>query len=145
MDVRRFALLAGVQFILFGLLGFLPGVTQPPAAGAPPLTVDNGYGMLLGLLPVNILHNLFHLGSGIVALVASRSFLNARLFARGLAVVYGLLTVLGLIPGLDTTFGLIPIYGFDVVYHGLLAAVAAYFGFMAPARTEVHTSSARSR
>ena len=145
MDVRRFALFAGVQFVLFGVLGFIPGVTQPPAAGAPPLAVDAGYGMLLGLLPVNILHNLFHVGSGVLALVASRSFSNARLFARGLAIVYGLLTVLGLIPGLNTTFGLIPIYGWDVAYHGVLAAVAAYFGFMASADTEAHASSARSR
>ncbi len=108
------------------------------------MAVDAGYGMLLGLLPVNILHNLFHLGSGILALVASRSFSNARLFARGLAVVYGLLTVLGLIPGLNTTFGLIPIYGLDVAYHGLLAAAAAYFGFVAPARAEGHTTATRS-
>ncbi len=144
MDVRRFALFAGVQFVLFGLLGFVPGVTQSPPAGAPPLAVDAGYGMLLGLLPVNILHNLFHLGSGILGLVASRSFSNARLFARGLAVVYGLLTVLGLIPGLNTTFGLIPIYGFDVAYHGLLAVAAAYFGFVAPAGAGEHTGTARS-
>ena len=144
MDVRRFALFAGVQFVLFGLLGFLPGVTQSPPAGAPPLAVDAGYGMLLGLLPVNILHNLFHVGSGVLALVASRSFSNARLFARGLAVVYGLLTVLGLIPGLNTTFCLIPIYGFDVAYHGLLAAAAAYFGFVAPARVNEHAATARS-
>ena len=144
MDVRRFAFVAGVQFVLFGLLGFVPGVTQPPAAGAPPLAVDAGYGMLLGLLPVNILHNLFHVGSGILALVASRSFSNARLFSRGLAVVYGLLAVLGLIPGLNTTFGLIPIYGFDVAYHGLLAAAAAYFGFVASARASEHAATARS-
>ena len=141
MDVRRFALFAGAQFVLFGLLGFLPGVTQSPPAGAPPLAVDAGYGMLLGLLPVNILHNLFHVGSGILALVASRSFPNARLFARGLAVVYGLLTALGLIPGLNTTFGLIPIYGLDVVYHGVLAAVAAYFGFVAPAPVSEHAAA----
>ena len=144
MDVRRFALLAGVQFVLFGLLGFLPGVTQPPPAGAPPLAVDAGYGMLLGVLPVNILHNLFHLGSGILALVASRSFSNARLFARGLAVVYGLLTMLGLIPGLNMTFGLIPIYGLDVVYHGLLAAAAGYVGFVAPAPLIERAATARS-
>ena len=141
MDVRKFALFAGVQFVLFGILGFLPGITQPPAPGAPPLTVDAGYGNLLGLLPVNVLHNLFHLGSGLIALGASRTFSAARMFSRGLAVVYGLLTVMGLIPGLNTTFGLIPIYGADVVYHALLAAAAAYFGFAAPARAADHATT----
>jgi hypothetical protein len=33
------------------------------------------------------------------------------------AVVYGILTVMGLIPALDTTFGLIPLYGHDVWLH----------------------------
>ncbi len=130
--VRKFAMFAGVQFIIFGILGFLPGVTQPPPAGAPDLAVDSGYGFLLGLLPVNVLHNLFHLGSGIVGVAASRSFSGARMFSRGLAVIYGVLTLMGLIPGLNTTFGLIPIYGADVAYHAILAAAAAYFGWKSP-------------
>ena len=141
MDVRRFALFAGVQFVIFGLLGFIPGITQPPPAGAPPLAMDSGYGMLLGLLPVNVLHNLFHVASGILGVLAWRSFSGARLFARGLAVVYGLLTVMGLIPGLNTTFGLIPIYGVDVAYHAILAVAAAYFGFVASTRE--HAAAAR--
>jgi hypothetical protein len=40
--------------------------------------------------------------------------------------------VLGLIPATQTTFGLIPIWGNDVWFHALLAAGAAYFGFVAP-------------
>jgi hypothetical protein len=143
VDVRKFALFAGVQFVLFGILGFIPGITQSPPPGAPPLAVDAGYGQLLGLLPVNILHNLFHGGSGLIALAASRSSPASRLFSRGLAIVYGVLTVLGLIPGLNTTLGLIPIYGADVIYHGLLAVAAAYFGFMAPARAGEHLTAAR--
>jgi hypothetical protein len=51
-------------------------------------------------------------------------------YARSVAVVYGLLTVLGLIPAINDTFGLIPIGGNDIRLHALLAAVAAYFGFM---------------
>jgi hypothetical protein len=44
------------------------------------------------------------------------------------AVIYGILTVMRLIPVLDTTFGLIPLYGHDVWLHALLAIVAAHFG-----------------
>jgi hypothetical protein len=37
-------------------------------------------------------------------------------------------------PGIiKTTFGLIPIYGADTLLHAVTAAIAAYFGFMAPA------------
>jgi hypothetical protein len=50
------------------------------------------------------------------------------------AVIYGLLTIFGLVPGLNTLFGLMPIHGNDVWLHLLLAAVAAYFGFVAHRR-----------
>ena len=38
--------------------------------------------------------------------------------------------VMDLIPTLDTTFGLVPLFGNDVWLHVLLAAPAAYFGFV---------------
>ena len=60
---------------------------------------------------------------------ASRAMGDARRFSRGLALFYGGLAVLGLIPGLNTTFGLIPIFGHDVWLHAGTAAAAAYFGF----------------
>jgi phage shock protein PspC (stress-responsive transcriptional regulator) len=62
-------------------------------------------------------------------LVAARSFDASRTYARVVAIVYVLLTILGLIPATNTAFGLVPIYGHDVWLHALLAAVAAYFGF----------------
>lgn len=134
--VRTFALIAGVAYVGVGLLGFIPGVTQPPPSGAPDLAVDAGYGTLLGLFPVNILHNLVHLALGLWGLAASRAFAASRMYARGLAVIYGVLAVMGLIPGLNTTFGLVPIFGHDVWLHALTAIAAAYFGWMAPVRAE---------
>ena len=132
MTARSFALAAGLAYMLVGALGFLPGITQPPAAGSPDLVVDSGYGYLLGLFPINLLHNLVHLAVGIAGLAAYRSRGGARAFARGLAVFYGLLAVMGLIPGLNTTLGLIPIFGHDIWLHALTAVAAAYFGWAAP-------------
>jgi acyl-CoA synthetase (NDP forming) len=60
-------------------------------------------------------------------------------YARIVAVSYGLLTVMGLIPGLNTTFGLVPIYGADVALHGVIAAVSAYFGFAVRASDPVRS------
>jgi len=96
----------------------------------PGLTMDHGYGHELGMFPVNTLHNLVHIIFGVWGLAASRSLGAARGYAKGVAIIYVLFTVMGLIPGLDTTFGLVPLYGADVVLHLLLAAVAAYFGFV---------------
>jgi hypothetical protein len=96
--------------------------------------VEANHGRLLGLFPINLLHNLVHLLVGIWGLAGARSFAGALGFARGLAIFYGLLVVLGLIPGTDTLFGLVPIHSHDVWLHALSAAVAAYFGFGPPSR-----------
>ena len=129
MNTRTFALIFGIIFLIVGVGGFIPGLTThaTPSSG---LSMTHGYGHELGMFPVNTLHNIVHLIFGIWGIAASRSFGAARGYARGVAIIYALFTVMGLIPGLDTTFGFVPLYGADVVLHLLLAAVAAYFGFV---------------
>jgi hypothetical protein len=128
MNTQLFARIYGIVFLIVGIGGFIPGLTQPHVH--PGLIVNGSSGMELGLFPVNILHNVVHIAFGIWGLVAGQSFAGARLYARGVAVIYALLTVLGVIPATNTAFGLVPIYGNDVWLHGLLAVVAAYFGFI---------------
>jgi hypothetical protein len=128
--IRTFALVFGIIYVLVGILGFIPALLTHPAE-APELSVESGHGYLLGLFPVNILHNIVHILIGVWGVLSSRSVGGARLFAQGLAVIYGLLTILGLIPLTNTTFGLIPIHGHDVWLHALSALIAAYFGFVA--------------
>lgn len=135
MSSRNFASVAGILYIGAAILGFIPGITSLPPTGAPPLAVDSGYGYLLGLFPVNVLHNLVHLGIGIWGLIAAASVTSARTFALSVAVIYGLLAVMGMIPGLHTLFGYVPLFGHDIWLHALTAGVAAYFGFLAPAET----------
>ena len=146
MQTRYFALVIGIVYVLIGLLGFLPGVVAAPPTGAPSLAVDAGYGYLLSLFPINILHNIVHLVIGLLGLVSYRRFSDARLFARGLAIFYGLLAIMGFVPVLRTTFGLIPIFGHDIWLHAVSALAAAYFGWMAPAdETVAGTSSLGTR
>ncbi len=135
MAIRYFAIAAGVVYALVGLMGFVPGMNQPGPPGAPPLAFDSFYGYLLGLFPVNVLHNLVHLAIGAWGIYGySRGIPGSRAFARGLTVVYALFAVMGLIPGLNTMFGLAPLFSHDVWLHALTAAAAAYFGWMAPVR-----------
>ena len=55
---------------------------------------------------------------------------GAKTYARGVAIIYAVLTIMGLVPALNTTLGYIPIYGNDVWLHAVLALIAAYFGWM---------------
>jgi hypothetical protein len=128
--IRGFARVFGIVYMAVGILGFVPGLVQPVDHG-PDLAVHAYHGRLLGLFPVNLLHNLVHMLIGIWGLAASGSLPAARWFGRGLAVFYGVLAVLGLFPATQTLFGLVPIQGNDVWLHALTALVAAYFGFLA--------------
>ena len=127
-NVRYFALVYGIVFLLVGIAGFVPGLMTPPQAGAD-VAVATEFGRLFGLFPVNVLHNLVHLAFGIWGLAAYRTLSAARIYARSVAVIYAIFAVMGLIPRLNTTFGLIPLYGHDVWLHAMLALVAAYFGW----------------
>ncbi len=128
--IKTFALVLGIIYVIAGVSGFIPSLT-PHTADMPPIAVDSFYGRALGLFPVNILHNLVHIAIGLWGIVASRSIGGSRLFGQGLAIFYGLLAILGLIPATNTLFGLVPLYGHDVWLHAGTALVAAYFGFVA--------------
>jgi uncharacterized protein DUF4383 len=137
MATRYFALVYGIVFLLVGIAGFIPGLKTPLDMDVH-LFIDGTSGRLLGLFPINSLHNLVHLAFGVWGIVAYRTFLASRVYGRSVAIIYAVLTIMGLIPILKTVFGLVPLYSHDVWLHALLAIVAAYFGF---AHTvEEHTS-----
>ena len=128
MTTRTFALVLGVGFIVAGVAGFFPTPAEPPAG----LTQTHGFGHALGILPVNTFHNIVHLLFGLIGIAAARgAIMSPKAFAQLVAVAYGVLVVMGLLPQTNTTFGLIPIYGADVWLHVIIAAAAAYFGFVA--------------
>ena len=128
--LRRFALFFGIVFLLAGIAGFVPGITTPHTH--PDVMLTAGLGLVLGLFPVNVLHNLAHVLFGAWGLFASKSDAAARMYGKCVAIAYGLITVMGLIPqmNLHTAFGFVPLYGHDVWLHAGLAIVAGYFGFI---------------
>jgi len=126
MNTRTAALLFGIVFLVVGFLGFMP---SPPPPDAPPLTVEHGHGLALGLFPVNTVHNVVHLLFGVIGLAAWASG-HWRGYFQLLAVSYALLAVLGLNAATHTTFGFVPIWGADVYLHAAIALGAFYFGFV---------------
>jgi len=127
MTTRYFALTIGLLYVLLAVLGFFPPVVSAPPVDAPPVAAHTGYGdLLLGIFPVNVLHNVVHLAVGIWGLIAYRGLVQSIGFARGLAALFGILAVMGVLPWASTAFGLVPLFGHAVWLHALTAAAAAY-------------------
>ena len=133
MKTSTFALIFGITYLAAGLMGFLPVFLVSPPIDAPPTHFTMLYGYLLGLFPVNLLHSLVHLAIGAWGLSAWRGRSSPVSFARGLAVLYGVLAVMGMLPMLNTMFGMVPLHGNDIWLHAFTAVIAAYFGWRQPA------------
>jgi hypothetical protein len=118
------ALLAGIGFLLVGILGFVQGGMSMEAD-------PNLAPKLLGMFPVNVLHNCVHLAFGIWGLAAARTHAAARAYCRIAGVIYLVLTALGYLS--PNGFGLVPLGGADVLLHLVLGLVLAGVGFTAPA------------
>jgi Domain of unknown function (DUF4383) len=143
MSTRTFALILGIAYLAAGVLGLIPAALMPPPTEAPPTTVTLLYGYLLGLFPVNVLHSAVHLAIGAWGLAAWHGMASPPVYARSLAIFYGALALMGLIPGMNTLFGILPLHGHDVWLHAATAAVAAYFGWWHEATEERRTVTDR--
>ena len=121
--VQQVARLFGVVFLLVGLLGF---VTTGMSMEADPAMAPK----LLGLFPVNVLHNIVHLLFGVWGFAASRTISGATMYAKAAGAIYVVLAILGFV--IPTTFGLIPIGGHDIWFHAVIGLVLVAVGFMAP-------------
>ena len=140
MNTRYFSLVLGIVFLLIGIAGFVPGLMHSPETAAD-VEVTQNFGRLMGLFPVNALHNVVHIAFGIWGIAAYRSYTGAQGYSKAVAVIYAVLAIMGIIPGLNTTFGLIPLYGHDIWLHAVIAIAAAYFGFVATDRSVGHSST----
>ena len=127
---RYFALVVGLVFLLGGILGFIPGAVQPPPTSDVTLSIPLGYGYLLGLFPVNIVVDVLYLVIGVVGLLSFNNAHTARNFAQVVAILFGILALMGIPAGLNTVFGLAPIFGHSVWLHGVVAVIAALLGWM---------------
>jgi hypothetical protein len=123
-----YCLLAGLALLLAGVLGFIVN-SQFNTGG-------NINGDELIVFEVNGIHNLVHLASGLVLLAASPKRASARAVAIAFGLVYGLVTIIGLIDG-ETVLGLIPVNPADNVLHIALSALGVITGFMSRGSDDV--------
>ena len=110
---RVYAVAFGAVYTLVGLLGFTVTTTLATAN--------------LIAFPVNLLHNLVHLLVGLIGLAAYFTGQTVA-YARGMAILFGILTVAGFLP--QPLLGLVPLGGADIALHAATALLAAVAGWL---------------
>ncbi len=96
--LQKAARLVGVVFLLVGILGFIPGITDD-APGS--FAGDDSQGSLFGIFQTSVLHNLVHLLFGVLGLLLSRTWEGSRNFLIGGGAAYLALWILGLLGVMD--------------------------------------------
>jgi len=132
---QLYALVVGATLVFAGILGFFYS-----ASFGSPGEVDE----VVGLLGVNAWHNIVHIATGALGLVALRyGAAGARAYAGGLGLVY--VAIWGFVLGEGNLLGFIPVNTEDNVLHTLigLAGLAAYAA-SSPAGEPRRTASATS-
>lgn len=131
--IQRVALAFGAGFITIAVLGF--GVT---GFAMPELHGTDHNAKLIGLFPLNVTHNLVHLGFGIWGLVASRLPGTSMLYALASGAVYFVLAGVGM--SSPNPLGVMPIGGWDVVLHLIVAALLVSFALFEAVRRSAHVA-----
>ena len=113
--MKNLYLVLGSVLVLVGILGF---VMPSP---------------LLGLFEVNTLHNIIHLASGGITVLAATQGVGAmRTWGRLFGLIYLAVAIAGFVT--PDLFGLMHVNTPDNMLHIALALVFLYVGFLAPPR-----------
>lgn len=115
--LRIMAIIFGIAFIFGGVAGFLPTFMHD--------------GLLFGFFEVNFMHNVFHIASGVIAIMCATSYKYSRLYFQIFGVVYGIIAIVGFIRNGDFSFMMMHMNMADNILHTVIAIVALYLGFSA--------------
>lgn len=110
--LRIIAILFGILFIFVGVAGFLPDFMM------------DGY--LFGYFMVNGLHNVVHIITGILAIMAATSFRLSKLFFQVFGIIYTLIALIGFWRG---DLYIIQVNTADNVFHLVVGIISLLLGF----------------
>ena len=126
---QKYCLLAGLALLLAGIFGFIADATFDAGNN---LNGDSFLGF-----EVNGWHNVVHILSGVVLLAAFSKRKPAKTVALAFGVVYGLVTIIGLIDGNDV-LGIIPVNPADNILHLALSLAGILAAFASPTDESGH-------
>ncbi|MGD7002193.1 DUF4383 domain-containing protein [Corynebacterium halotolerans] len=126
------SLIYGVVFLLVGVAGFIPGLTQN--VGELQFAGHEGHAMLLGIFHVSILHNIVHLLFGVAGVALARTPASARHFLLWGGIIYLLLFLYGLFIDYDSAANFVPLSDANNWLHLGLGVTMVALSFL-PGRT----------
>lgn len=94
---QKLAWVFGIVFLLVGILGFIPGITEN-APGS--FSGEDSEGSLLGVFQTSVLHNIAHLVFGL-GILAARKHATALTYLLVSGVAYAVLFLIGILGEMD--------------------------------------------
>jgi hypothetical protein len=131
---RLYATLVGGVLVIAGIIGFFYNASF--ASGNDIVGDDRSY-EVFGLLAVNGWHNLVHIATGLLGLLAAGY--AARVYALGLGLVYVLIAIWGFIEvenGFGALLDFIPINSEDNWLHLIIGMTGLAAGAATPAESD---------
>jgi hypothetical protein len=113
--LRTIAILFGIAFIFAGVAGFLPSF--------------NPNGLLFGYFEVNSMHNIVHLVTGVLAIMASTSYRFTKIYFSVFGLIYTVVAIWGFWNNGDLY--LMHVNTADNILHIVIGVLAIYLGFSA--------------
>jgi hypothetical protein len=121
-----FALVIGATLTVVGIVGFFYNASFDTGDGTSRDAV-------LGILDVNGWHNVLHIATGAIGLLAAGSYGGSRAYAIGIGAIYLVVALLGFLAGNgDELFNLIPVNSEDNFLHVLIGIAGVGAGLATP-------------
>ena len=111
--IRLIAVLFGIGFIFAGVAGYLPAFTKE--------------GLLFGLFEVDSMHNMVHLISGVIAIMAATSYRFTKIYFAVFGVVYTIVAIIGFWRNGDLF--VMHVNMADNILHLVIGVISLYLGF----------------
>lgn len=139
--IQKTALVVGIVFLVVGVAGFIPGLTQ---------NIDQLHGaghhseaLLLGLFQVSVLHNVVHLLFGVAGVALAARATGARMYLIWGGVVYIVLWVYGLFAAGIPEANIVPLNTADNWLHFFLAVGMIGLGVLVGRDRSARTTGTR--
>ena len=126
--VRLFATVVGATFLLVGILGFVPGVTQD--FDTIQFAGHESNAKLLGIFQVSVLDNLVHLAFGVAGLALARKASTAVTYLVAGGAIYLVLFVYGIATDHSSEGNFVPLNAADDVLHLVLGLAMIALGLV---------------